>query len=489
MNTVLKHDVSNALRGPVTMRDSSALERLVAALTKQRDKKFSADEFNRFEVELAERLREVGREALAHEMKKADVDADSIVIEGVVHRRVLRGTETYMTTMGPVEVERTLYKDRTDPGARAVAALEKRLGVIGGFWLQQAAKQAAWVVSHMTPRTSEELFERVGNMQPSRSSLDRLPKQINESWEEERIRFETELRAATEIPEATKSIAVSLDGVLVPVKDREAVETRVEAPSEGRRPQGPEGYCEVGCATISFCDEDGEMISAIRMARMPEPNKLSLKGMIIDELGTLLAQRPDLPVVKLADGAEDNWTFLSRAIPMGAEVLDFFHAAEHLGDALAAAYGEGSRDARMRFEELREVLRDDCGGVEQVIRTLAYLCRKHPQRKRIKNALAYFRKHRHRMRYFELKEAGLPIGSGPVEAACKTLVAQRMKNSGMRWGTHGGQGILTIRGWCQSDRFDHAWALFAATHRVEVTVLDNVIAFPGRKRAANAASV
>ena len=100
--SVLNRDVlaSNSLLGPVTMRDSSALERLVAALTKQRDKKFSADEFSRFEVELAERLREVGREALAHEMKKADVDADSVMIEGVVHRRVLRGTETYMTTMG-----------------------------------------------------------------------------------------------------------------------------------------------------------------------------------------------------------------------------------------------------------------------------------------------------------------------------------------------------------------------------------------------------
>lgn len=476
-------------RRPVTMRDTPALERLLTALAKQHDKKFSADEFNRFEVELAERLREVGREALARELKKADVDADSVLIDGVTHRRVLRGTETYMTTLGPVQVERTLYKDRTDPGARAVAALEKRLGVISGFWLPQAAKQAAWVVSQMTPRLSAELFERVGNMQPSKSSLDRLPKQVNEGWEGDRDRFETELRTVTEIPEDTKSIAISLDGVLAPMKDGDAVATRKRAADEGRLTKGPAGYREVGCATISFCDEEGDMISAIRMARMPEPNKLSVKGMMIDELGTILADRPDLPVVKIADGAEDNWTFLSQAIPLGAEVLDFFHAAEHLGDALAAAYGEGSRDARMRFEELREVLRDDCDGVEQVIRKLVYLRSKHPQRRRIENALGYFRKHRHRMRYFELKEAGLPIGSGPVEAACKTLVAQRMKQSGMRWGADGGQGILTIRGWCQSDRFDHAWALFAATHRVEVTVLDNVIAFPSRSRAAHSASV
>lgn len=474
-------------RRPVTKRERPALERLVEALTKRDLKPFSADEFNRFECELAERLREVGREALADELKKADVDVDCILIEGVEHRRVLRASETYMTTMGPVKVERTLYKDRTNPEGRAVAALEQRLGIIGGFWLPAAAKQALWVVSQLTPGVTEELFERVGSMQPSKSSLDRLPKQIDARWEEDRQAFEQELRAVTEIPPDTKSIAVSLDGVLAPMKDGQAVATRERAADEGRVSQGPAGYREVGCGTISFCNEDGEMISAIRMARMPEANKLALKGMLIDELGAILAARPELPVVKIADGSEDNWTFLQNAIPSGAEVIDFFHAAEQLGAALAAAYGDGSRQARLRFQELREVLLEDCNGVEQVIRSLAYLSNKHPRGKRIRDVLGYFRKHRGKMRYFELKEMGMPIGSGPVEAACKTLVAQRMKQSGMRWGMQGGQGILTVRGWTQSERFDHAWALLAASHRAQITVLDNVVAFPSRKtpRAAS----
>ena len=403
-----------------------------------KNKPFVPDDFERFGRELTERLREVGREALKEELRKADVDADSILLDGVAHRRVLRGTETYMTTWGPVKVERTLYKDRTDPDAKAVAALEARLGVIGGFWLPDAAKQATWVVSQMTPGLSEELFTRVGTMQPSKSSLDRLPKEIHDRWEADRVAFETELRTVTEVPEETKSIAVSIDGVLAPMKDGGAVRTRARAAEEGRVSKGPAGYREVGCATISFCDEDGEMISAIRMGRMPEPNKKTLKASILAELGALLAQRPDLPVVKIADAAHDNWSFLGKEIPDGAEVIDFFHAAEHLGQAIAAAYGDGTREARFRFQELREVLLQDCGGVEQVIRSLIYLRSKHPRKKRIAEVLAYFRKHRKRMRYFELKQLGLPIGSGPVEAACKTLVAQRMKQSGMRWGMTGG---------------------------------------------------
>ena len=101
---------------------------------------------------------------------------------------------------------------------------------------------------------------------------------------------------------------------------------------------------------------------------------------------------------------------------------------------------------------------------------------KHPRKASLATELAYFRKHRKRMRYMELQSKGLMIGSGVVEAACKTLFTQRLKQSGMRWSVSGAQAILTPRGWDQSDRFDEARALIAATFEVEVTVLANVIA-------------
>jgi len=78
---------------------------------------------------------------------------------------------------------------------------------------------------------------------------------------------------------------------------------------------------------------------------------------------------------------------------------------------------------------------------------------------------------------------GLPIGSGVVEAACKTLATQRLKRSGMRWRQDGGQAILTLRGWVQSHRFKHAWQLLSATYRADIALPDNVVEFP-RKHAA-----
>ena len=85
------------------------------------------------------------------------------------------------------------------------------------------------------------------------------------------------------------------------------------------------------------------------------------------------------------------------------------------------------------------------------------------------------------MQYAEAKAQGLPIGSGVVEAACKTLVTQRMKRSGMRWRQAGGQAILTLRGWVQSQRFDQGWRLLAQCYRANVATPDNVVAFPAAR--------
>jgi hypothetical protein len=452
--------------------------------------------FADFERDLHARLMEVERDVIASEMKKLDVEDDAVVIEGKLHRRVLRAAQTYMTTAGEVVVERNLYKDRADEDGRCVSPMELQLGIVGDFWTPRAAQQALWVVTQMTPKKSAELFERVGNMEPSKSSIDRLPKLIAQKWEENRGALEQALRDGLEIPEGTVSIAVSLDGVLAPIDGGNSpTQVRADAAAEGRTSKGPAGYREAGCATIAFCDAKGDMLGAIRMARAPEPKKATLKTMLAAEVSAVLAKQPNLRLVKVADGAGDNWDFLSSsALPAGEEALDFFHASEHLHVAIAAAYGDGTHETRFRYDTLRDTLRDEPDGADKVIRALKHLAAKHPQKKSIATELAYFRKNRRRMQYADLKAKGLMIGSGIVEAACKTMVAQRLKQSGMRWSSAGAQAVLTPRGWDQSDRFDEAWALIAAAFQSEVTLLANVIAFApkpperAKKKTSQAAS-
>jgi hypothetical protein len=278
-------------------------------------------------------------------------------------------------------------------------------------------------------------------------------------------------------------MAVSLDGVMAPMKDGGRRAKRERAASEGKLTKGPAGYREVGCGTVSFFDAEGNRLSTIRAGRMPERKKASLKDFLRATVTWALMQRPDLELVKLADGARDNWTFLANELPEGHEAVDFFHAAQHLQRALGSAYGDGTVECRARFEKLRAVLRDDERGVEKIIRALRHLRDKHPRRKVIAAELGYFRRNRHRMRYAALSAAQLPIGSGIVEAACKTLVTERMKRSGIRWGHEGGQAILTFRGAEQSGWFDATWDLIAATFRRKVDVPENVLAFPSNRAA------
>jgi hypothetical protein len=438
--------------------------------------------FAEYELWLRAHMAELERRFVAEELQRHDMDVPMVLIGGVPHRRVLRCTETYTSAAGPVVVERTLYANRPE-GERAACPLEVRAGIVEGHWTPLAAQQAVWMVAHMTPQESADLCKMIGQMQPSKSSLDRLPKQLSEHWEEGREALEEQVRSTLEIvPEEAVTVAVSLDGVLVPMRDGERQDKRARAAAEGRPASGPAGYQEVGCGTISFYDAEGERLSTVQFGRMPEYKKTALKKTLASELSAAIAKRPELQIVKVADGANDNWTYLHDELPEGIEVVDFYHAAEHLHSALGAAYGEGSVKCRVQYEKLRSVLLEDPEGVEKVIRSLAHLKNQHPRSKNISDELRYFRKHRHRMRYSAWKSAHLPIGSGVTEAACKTLVAQRMKRSGMRWRHEGGQAILTFRSMIRSERFDQSWALIAARYKAEVTLCENVIALNDHRR-------
>ena len=454
--------------------DTHAMDQLADFLRQRRDAHEPVEDLGAFEQELHRLFVAAEREALGHELSRFDLDVPTIEVAAERYHRVLRCETTYNSAVGPVRVERSLY--RRPHGDHALCPLELRAGILEGYWTPLAAQQATWVVAHLTPKEGEELFALLGNMTPSKSTLDRLPKALSVHWEAQRPHFEATLRHQEAISPEAVAMAVSLDGVMAPMKDGERQAKRQRARAQGQSPSGPAGYQEVGCATVSYYDRHGERLCTRRMARMPEAHKATLKRQLTAEVMGALSQRPDLRVVKVADGASDNWSYLSDVLPVGQEVLDFYHAAEHLGDALGAAYGEGTPKYQERLETLSTVLRDTPQGVDTVIGALGRLRTRYPRRQAIHKALAYFREHRHRMPYAHLRAQNLPIGSGVVEAACKTLVSQRLKRSGMRWRPAGGQAILTFRALCQSERFERAWPLLVETYKRSVALPRKVIA-------------
>jgi hypothetical protein len=160
-------------------------------------------------------------------------------------------------------------------------------------------------------------------MTPSKSTLDRLPKALSAHWEAQRPRFAATLRHQEAIPPEAVAMAVSLDGVMAPMQDGQRPAQRTHARATGKAPSGPAGSQEVGCATVSYDDRHGERLCPRRMARMPETNKATLKRQLTAEVMGALVQRPDLRVVKVADGAPDTWSYRGETLPFGLEVLDF----------------------------------------------------------------------------------------------------------------------------------------------------------------------
>jgi hypothetical protein len=439
-------------------------------------------EFEAFERELHEQMMALEREVVAAELARYDVAAEQIEVGGVLYHPVLTTPETYLSAAGLVCVTRHLYRP-AGRNAKSICPLELRVGIVGGYWTPRAARLGAFVVAQLTPGEAEALFQELGTMGPSRSSLDRLPRELSRHWEAHREAWEEALRTQETLPRAAVTVALSVDGVMAPMK-ADAAQRQAKRAEAGKHASGPAGNREVGCGTVSLYDPEGERLQTIRYARMPESKKVTLRTQLQAELQAMLATCPTLFRVHLADGAEGNWTLLAalaQALGLSPEtyieIVDFYHACDHLKNGCDAIWGEGTPRGQAEFIRLKTLLKEDDQGAARIIRVFKYQITqlKGNRHVRLQAELTYFRNQQPRMHYTDYLRRNLPIASGVMEAACKTLVTQRLKRSGMAWTPDGGQAILTLRSLIQSNRWSQAWALWAADFRQPVIILKSSI--------------
>jgi hypothetical protein len=172
---------------------------------------------------------------------------------------------------------------------------------------------------------------------------------------------------------------------------------------------------------------------------------------------------PPQEVVYLGDGAAWNWELQRVFFPRSIGIVDFYHAAEHVGevvDLIEERHSPAGTKRRKRWVKL--LFR---GRLDTFLKE-ARAALPNPCSEQAEKALNYFQKNRQRMQYGEFRARGCFIGSGVVEAACKTVVAQRFKGSGMHWSQRGLSNILPLRTALRSGRFEEFCRAVTSLHNL-----------------------
>ncbi|MGB6455378.1 MAG: ISKra4 family transposase [Streptosporangiaceae bacterium] len=246
---------------------------------------------------------------------------------------------------------------------------------------------------------------------------------------------------------------VAIDGTGVPM---------VAAETDGRPGKAEDGRArtrevKMACLfTQTTTDDDGYPV------RDPDSTSYLATFAAAPEFGILMAaeaRRRGAGHIRqltiLGDGAPWIWNLASQHFPEATQIVDLYHAREHVHELanLAARLLTGHRDEWLA-RRLAELDTGDTGALLTAGRELKFLGSLAGERDK---ALHYFEVNAHRMRYKHFRALGMFVGSGVVEAGCKSVIGQRLKLSGMKWTEHGATGILTLRCHEASDRWDQIW--------------------------------
>jgi hypothetical protein len=162
----------------------------------------------------------------------------------------------------------------------------------------------------------------------------------------------------------------------------------------------------------------------------------------------------------IADGAQWLWRLAEQYFGSAVQILDWYHLAEHIHKAGNALWGDGSTAAKQWCQRLKDELWEGRGSTAlQLVRTELAKTRSPTKREALTELATYLEHNLSRIDYPRYRSLGLPIGSGQVEAQCKTLVGARCNQAGMRnWTYAGAEAVLRLRAARHDGSYDALWA-------------------------------
>lgn len=453
---------------------ASAIAGLIDSIGAPSDEVMSPARFGNVEATVGERVRELGRAAVAEALVSAAPTAPIVGWNGGFWQRQEPTRLDTRTTFGALVVERSLYRKIGVTNGPTIDPVSIRCGLVDGVTPACSSIVGAYVAALPT-REAAQLLSEVGLGDLSRSKLERHAQTLGGMLESRREALENALVETYELPPGAMAVAVSVDRISVPMSE-----------PKSRRPGRPRKHAAknpvevkyrlayVGCWSIY--DADGNALYTCRYGRLAGENAQQvLEEQLRYDIEQLTKANPQLLLVTLADGAPEMQNMLERIVAdrnVAARLVDFWHAVEYLAPALAAL----GKDVERELPKLKHTLKSSDRGARKVRMLLATWALemgvKLPEP--VEDAVRYFTNQGELMGYKAARLQNLPIGSGHVEATAKTVVTVRMKRAGCRWKPESGQRVLTLRSlWCSS-RWTAAMTWLGAERTAEHCVIREI---------------
>jgi len=358
-----------------------------------------------------------------------------------------------LTVLGIVTVKRAYYYDRE---CRLGYCPKDRVLDIEGTSYSSGVRRMMSKVGAYRPfgLGHEDLYE-LADIHVSAKEVERISQTVGRQVEAFHAAEAEASLSDNSIPiKPVPKMYVCMDGTGVPVVKKETA---------GRKGKSKDGEAKtretkLGCVfTQTGLDQKGRPVR--------DDDSTSYTGAIetADVFGRRIyqeAMRRGMDVageaIVIGDGAPWIWNIADEQFYGATQIVDLYHAREHYWNVARACFGQDNAKLHEWTEDRRRELDD--GKVENVINAI-YQCLSLPRCDKAicERETGYFEKNKERMRYADFRRRGLFVGSGVLEAGCRTVIGQRLKHSGMHWTVRGANSIIALRCSILSNRWEDFW--------------------------------
>lgn len=387
------------------------------------------------EVMIQDTINEAGNLITEKRLAEFDADGSPMTIGGVKYTSKGQYNGNYETPYGQISIPRYTYQ--TYKGGTTYCPLNENARIVKKTCTPKLAKTVSNKYANLA--SSEVIKDLKDNhsRKLTRSFVQNVGDFVGSIVDAKEEIWDYQI---PEINEPVSTIAISCDGANVLIlKD---------------------GYREAMTGAISLYSKAGERLHSMYVALDPEYGKGRFFKRMDTAINDIKQKYPNALYLGVSDGAKDLWTFLKKHTD--EQILDYYHASEYLSGASHGIFPKSEKKRKQWLEDAYSSLKHDDNYVGDVIKEMNTANQeklKKVDKDKLEAAITYFTNNKTRMKYADNVSNNLPIGSGVIEAACKTIVKSRLCRTGMKWKSKGVKVVLSLRAMVKTTgKWDAFWS-------------------------------